>query len=140
MADICCPHCGMWIPVSGQGAKTIVKMPGLAKTKLPGAEKPKNDLKTLLGEHYDNYWRLANLFGPNKNYQPMQSAPLYLQALQHTTHESIFTQAVRITRLTEPKYLPQLTKWLEGQGYMTPEEGNPDDITSSRLSSRRRAE
>lgn len=132
-----CPHCHFLISITGKGAATVIRH---VKPHTPKEPKPKAGLKELLRDHYDNYWMLAKLFGPNKNYQPMASAPLYLQALQHTTHESIYAQAVRITRLTEHKYLPQLIKWLEGQGYMTPDQGNPDDITSSRLSSRRRSE
>lgn len=123
MSDIRCPHCGMIIPISK-----------------PSKRQPlKKDLKGILGDHWDDYWALAKLFGPTKNYAPSQSAKLYLDALTQTPHDEIYQRAKRLAESTEQRYLPQFAKWLEGQAYLEPykEETN---ASNSRLASRSRAE
>jgi len=152
MADIICPHCGMLIPVTGSGSKTIVKVPGRAQSKLPkDPEAPKKvGLKDILGERFDDYWKVANLFGKAKNFAPTYSASAYMEHVAAGAQpQQILIEATRLVRLTsEPKYLPQFLKWLRGQDFLTPvpppgesEHGHgPNSQQNSRLFSRRSAE
>lgn len=121
--QIQCPHCGLMIPVT--------------KPKKPPSSK--KDLRGMLGDHWDDYWAIAKLFGPTKNYAPSQSAKAYLDALAQTPHSEIYDRAKRLSESTEQRYLPQLAKWLEGQAYLEPykEETN---ASNSRLAARSRAE
>lgn len=147
MADIVCPHCGMLIPVTGAGSKMVVIVKGRAQSKVKSTEPkpPKTTLQDILGERFDDYWKLAAIFGPTKNFRPSETAALYMQALASgVTVEQIFARATILKRLTEEtKYLPQLAKWLEGQGYQIPEanqETTSAAQSNSRLSARQRSE
>lgn len=73
---------------------------------------------------WEAYWKLAGTFGGQpKNPAPMTTARLYVQALDAgATLEQIQAKADTLRAGTsEIRYMPQLQKWLEGQGYLTPD-------------------
>jgi len=140
-----CPHCLFLIPITGEGAKTVVKQ---NKIKVPKAETPKGpSIQDILGDHYDAYWRVAGLFGRTKNFKPSDTATLYMEVLQEgATDGMILTAAARLkAKTSEDKYLPQLVKWLDGRSFLPmnlPPEGINDApaTSNSRLLSRSHAE
>ena len=139
--QIQCPHCGIWISVTGQGSKTVVKGTRVVPPKPP---KPQVGLKDILGEHFDAYWVVSSAFGPGKNFAPMKSAAAYMVHIaKGVTDDQIRAAAHLQVRLTsEQKYLPQLVKWLEGQDFTAPQpKGTTNESSpSSRFSGRRTAD
>lgn len=135
-----CPHCSFLIPVTGAGSKTIVKVDAPKKAK-PKADPTKPTIREVLGDHYDSYWLMANLFGRNKNYQPLDTAVLYMNAIyQGFSPAELHAAALQTTRETsEQKFLPQLKRWLEGQGYSLPPDQGATHGTANRLSARTQA-
>lgn len=141
-----CPHCMFLIPITGEGAKTVVKQ---KKVKVPKPDKAKQaSLQDILGNHYDGYWKVAGLFPRIKNFKPSDTATLYRQLIDEgATDDMIFTAATRLkAKTSEDKYLPQLAKWLDGRSFLPsnlPPEGINDGDhapTSGRLHARVHAE
>ena len=140
-----CPHCLFLIPITGEGSKTVVKQKKVKEVK---PEKPKGvSLQDVLGEHYDAYWRVAGLFGRIKNFKPSDTATIYQQLIEEgATDDMIFAAAARLkAKTSEDKYLPQLSKWLDGRSFLPsnlPPEGfnDGDSVPNSRLASRSHAE
>jgi hypothetical protein len=90
------------------------------------AKAPKPDsmsLDEILGKHKDAYWALATIFGGQlKNPAPKTTAALYVQALKVVSAEVIQAKAQGLARSnSDIKFMPQLAKWLEGQGYLNPD-------------------
>lgn len=71
---------------------------------------------------WEAYWKLAGIFGPAKNPSPKATARLYHLALDGGFKvEHLHEKALELVKATsEQKYLPQLAKWLEGEGYRNP--------------------
>lgn len=94
----------------------------------PKAQKPARKDKTqksldgILGDHKESYWKLVALFGPTKNPAPKTTARLYVNAITAFPPEQILAKAQALVHGTsDPKYLPQLARWLEGEGYRNPD-------------------
>lgn len=142
--SIVCPHCGFAVPITGVGSKTVVKVSTPIVAKTPKAPAAGPSLKDILGDHYDPYWKVASIFGGAKNFAPTKSAVSYMTHIDAGISDlAIYTAASRLrAKIDDPKYLPQLVKWLEGADFtaiapavaVTPE--NPE----SRLTGRRMAE
>jgi hypothetical protein len=100
----------------------VVKKKGSARPlKDPDAPPPpKKGLKELLGDHYDQYWILASLWTKDKNHRPMESAMRYMDHIHvGATDAQILAEGHRLKRTTsDPKYMPQLAKWLAGQDFL----------------------
>ena len=78
-------------------------------------------LSSILQGKEDPYWKLAGLFGPTKNPSPKITARLYMAAILEFDPDQIHEKALELVKATsEQKYLPQLAKWLEGEGYRNP--------------------
>jgi len=73
--------------------------------------------------NFEAYWRLAGTFGVAKNPAPKTSARLYVEAIgKGATVERIQNRAENLRRAnSDEKYMPQLAKWLEGEGYLAPD-------------------
>lgn len=93
------------------------------------APKPKpsvdDSLESILGGKdspaWTSYWKLAGLFGPGKNPAPKTTAKLYAYAIVGFHPDHLLEKAQELVKATsEQKYLPQLAKWLEGEGYRNP--------------------
>jgi len=115
-----CPHCLVFIPVTGKGSKTIVRgmKPAAKKPPPDPALPPKIGLKDILGEHFDPYWAVAKLFGNKKNFSPIVSATAYMVHINAgATDDQILRVAETYRRFTEPQYLKQLVNWLNGQDF-----------------------
>ena len=99
------------------------------KKRTPAPLKPK--LEAILGPKGSpdevNYWKLVGIFGAAKNPAPTQTAQAFVDALLKVPVHSILAKAQNLKdTLSGPQYMPQLLKWLDGQGYM-----NPDASVSS---------
>lgn len=71
---------------------------------------------------WEAYWRLVGIFGPGKNPAPKTTAKLYAYAVVAFSPEHIHEKAQALARsVSSPQYLPQLAKWLEGEGYRNPD-------------------
>lgn len=83
---------------------------------------------------WEAYWELVGIFGPAKNPAPKTTARLYRLALEHELMvEDLHVKAQELLKATsDPKYLPQLAKWLEGEGYR-----NPNQVPITQKSTRR---
>jgi len=82
---------------------------------------PVESLSSILQGKEDSYWKLAGLFGPTKNPSPKVTARLYVTAILEFAPDQIHEKALELVKATsEQKYLPQLAKWLEGEGYRNP--------------------
>lgn len=85
---------------------------------------------------WEAYWKLVGLFGPGKNPAPKTTAKLYAYAVVAFSPEHIHEKAQALARsVSAPQYLPQLAKWLEGEGYRNPDHtptphGGPDGTRS----------
>lgn len=115
-----CPHCGIMIPVTGAGSKTIVRgtKPAMKKPPPDPALPPKLGLKDVLEDHFDPYWAVASLFGKGKNFAPMASAMAYMQHIKAgATDAQILKSAEAYRRFTEPQYLKQFVNWLNGEDF-----------------------
>jgi len=139
--SIMCPHCSFLIPIVGKGSKTVVRVPHV---KVPKPDKPKGPtLAEILQDHFEAYWRVANLFGKSKNFSPSTTAIAYMEVIREgATDEAIYRAALAIQKNREPQYLPQLLKWIEGRSFL-PQNEPPQglaDAEPSRLSARSRAE
>jgi len=85
--------------------------------------KPQESLDEILGDKKESYWNLVSVFGPTKNPAPKTTARLYVTALASFSGEHIQKKAEALLQGgTDPKYLPQLAKWLEGEGYRNPDQ------------------
>jgi hypothetical protein len=90
---------------------------------------------------WETYWELAGLFGPSKNPSPKITAKLYRLATQTVESDHIQQKAVELAKATsEQKYLPQLAKWLEGEGYQNPTQIPLTGGTNGSRSPKHRAE
>ena len=93
-----------------------------AKVKIP------DSLEGILGggkgaPTWEAYWKVAGIFGPGKNPAPKTTAALYVKATIEFSHEHMFLKAQAMARtVSEQKYLPQFAKWLEGEGYRSPDQ------------------
>jgi len=150
MGDIVCPHCGFPIPTSGKGSKMVLKLPGRSTAKLPKDAVPKPSKPKpadLLGDLVDAYWNLAKVFGPNKNFEVLESCAAYVRLVREHgwSPERVQARAEIYVRLTEdPKFLKQMVVWLNSQVYLPPETepltpGGFNGDTASRLHARHRA-
>ena len=73
---------------------------------------------------WEAYWTLVATFGGQpKNFAPKTTARLYVAALKAGTTPAHIQDRAQLLRngTDDVKYLPQLAKWLEGQGYLTPD-------------------
>jgi hypothetical protein len=139
-----CPHCGFLISITGAGAKTVVKgtKPVIPKPPPAITTPPKPGLHDVLREHFDPYFRVANLFGKKKNFAPMLSATAYMGHITAgATDERIFKEADGYVRMTNPEYLKQFVNWLNVQDFtIIPPEGAKDAASTDRFSNRRQAD
>lgn len=121
--------------VNHEGTQSPIPNPILKDKKINTAPrkrvtKPKDEvsLEAILGGKgsplWEAYWKLAGIFGPAKNPSPKATARLYHFALGGGFKvEHIHEKAQELARATsEQKYLPQLAKWLEGEGYRNPDQ------------------
>ena len=70
---------------------------------------------------WETYWKLAGMFGPAKNPSPKITAKLYRYATVGFHPDHLQEKALELVKATsDPKFLPQLAKWLEGEGYRNP--------------------
>ena len=99
--------------------------------KRPVEAKVPDTLEGILGggkgtPTWEAYWKVAGVFGPGKNPAPKTTAALYVKATIEFSHEHMFQKAQAMARtVSEQKYLPQLAKWLEGEGYRNPDQPAP---------------
>ena len=141
-----CPHCGIFIPVTGAGSKTIVRgiKPATRKPPPDPAAPPKIRLKDILGDHFDPYWAVANLFGKGKNFAPIVSATAYMAHINAgATDGQILKTAEAYRRFTEPQYLKQFVNWLNGEDFTItiPESTQPRGTdATAQFNNRRTAE
>ena len=106
--------------------------------KRPAAVRSKSEnsggktLDEILGDCKLAYWAMVDTFGgQSKNYSPVKTATLFVEAVKSHTAELILAKAQGLRASVEDaKFLPQLEKWLEGQGYL-----NPDSPASRRAAS-----
>jgi hypothetical protein len=139
--SIICPHCSFAIPITGQGSKTVIRVP---HAKVPKPDKPKGpSLAEILVDHYDAYWRVANIFGKPKNFKPSDTATTYMELIaEGATDEMMYRAALALAKGREMQYMPQLLKWLEGRSFLPqnePPQGT-DNAQPNRLLPRLRAE
>ena len=114
---ICCPHCGMWIPLTGAGSKTIAKVQSVPK-RAPRLPKDPSEptMDQVLGDLKDQYWELVKEWGRGKNLAPRKSVDLYVTLIRDMgyRHDGLMAQAkVYAKSLSDPKYKLQLAKWLQ---------------------------
>ena len=148
MKHICCPHCGeiIEIPVRGPVQKDPKPIKEPLAPKPPKPPKQKIGLPDILGERFDDYWKVAAIFGHAKNYAPMETAALYMAHIHAGVDPLVILSRASCLMATtsEQKYLPQFSRWLSGQDFHANMPSNPEraenDPGSSRLLSRRRAE
>jgi hypothetical protein len=100
------------------------------------AKAPSRNLEQILGPHGSDdgnaYWKLVGVFGAAKNPAPTQTAQAFVNAKLKVEVHSILAKAQNLRdSLSDSKYMPQLQKWLDGQGYL-----NPDAPTRSSEGSR----
>jgi hypothetical protein len=90
---------------------------------------------------WEAYWKLAGIFGPAKNPSPKTTARLYHLALDGGFKvEHLHEKALELAKATsDPKYLPQLAKWLEGEGYRNPTQTTKGVSSESRSPKHRQA-
>ena len=89
-------------------------------------------LESILGggkgtPYWEAYWKLVSTFGgQSKNHAPRSTATLYMTATVGFHPDHIQEKADSLRQSTsEVKFMPQLAKWLEGQGYATPDLPKP---------------
>lgn len=97
-----------------------------AKKKPRSEDKPTPKLESILGpaDSVDArlYWKLVGIFGSNKNPAPTQTAQAFVDAICKNDVVAILAKAQNLRdSLSGPQYMPQLLKWLEGQGYLNPD-------------------
>jgi hypothetical protein len=68
------------------------------------------------------YWKLVGIFGGAKNPAPTQTAQAFVEAILTTPVHSILAKAQNLRdSLSGPQFMPQIQKWLDGQGYLNPD-------------------
>ncbi len=112
----------------------------LPKKRTTTAKEPKPKLEAILGPKglpdEVAYWKLVGIFGAAKNPAPTQTAQAFVEAMLKVPAHSILAKAQNLRdSLSGPQYMPQLQKWLDGQGYLNPDasmgSGKPmSDVTS----------
>lgn len=98
-------------------------------TRKPRSErkplKAASSLDEMLGELKAPYWKLVSTFGgPAKNPAPKTTAQLYTSALaeEGITAEILQAKAEGLkASCSDPKFMPMLRTWLDGQGYLNPD-------------------
>jgi hypothetical protein len=72
---------------------------------------------------FEEYWSLVKVFGAAKNPAPRDTARLFADAVAAgVAPELIQAKAQQLRKAaSEAKFMPQLAKWLEGQGYLNPD-------------------
>lgn len=104
-------------------------VPPQAPAKSPKAKtasRPKPKLEEILGPKGSPddaaYWKLVAIFGGAKNPAPTQTAQAFVEAILTTPVHSILAKAQNLRdSLSGPQFMPQLQKWLDGQGYLNPD-------------------
>lgn len=123
----------------GQEKTSVLDVPGTGDTPPPREATPKKrtsappkpKLDAILGPKGSPdekaYWELVKVFGGEKNPSATQSAQAFVEAIQVVPVHTILAKAKGLrSSMSDAKYMPQLFKWLDGQGYM-----NPDASVSS---------
>jgi len=104
---------------------TVAKTPRKARTPKASSDSLEEILRGGKGTPmWEAYWKLVATFGGQpKNPAPKTTAVLYAAAIvAGAPQERIQAQAQALRNLTsEERFMPQLSKWLEGQGYLTPD-------------------
>lgn len=77
-------------------------------------------LESILGDRFDSYWSLVKVFGSQKNPAPKTTAKLYA-GIKFDLGEVHRKAENLAASMSDPKFMPQLAKWLEGQGWLNPD-------------------
>ncbi|WP_285570012.1 hypothetical protein [Geothrix limicola] len=96
------------------------------KPKAERQPKPIPKLEAILGPKGSPddlaYWKLVGIFGAAKNPAPTQTAQAFVNAMMTIPPHSILAKAQNLRdSLSGPQFMPQLQKWLDGQGYLNPD-------------------